>query len=97
MEEVRSLDLSRVIVGVLAKLRDASKSSFIKHVESFGLGQAVKVVQAALGFGSEVAREWLAGVEFARYLAFLDYYQPSGWWSFTSIPGPPLPSSLIRT
>lgn len=79
VEEVRSLDLARVIVGILAKLREASKSSFIKHVESFGLGQAVKMVQAARGFGSKVAREWLAGGDFARYLAFIDFNQPSGW------------------
>ena len=81
VDRVRSGVLGAQLVMIVAKLGEALKCGFTRHVESFGVRQAVRVVQAAVGFGSKVAREWLAGVEFARYLAFVDYYQPAGWGS----------------
>jgi hypothetical protein len=81
VDRVSSVELGVLVLGIVKKLQDAFKSVFTRHVESFGCKRTIEMVQAALGFGSEVAREWLAGVEFARYLAFLDYYQPAGWGS----------------
>ena len=48
-------------------------------MESYGVRQAVRVVQAAVGFGSRAAQGWLNGVGFARYLGFNDINQPTGW------------------
>ena len=79
VDRVRSGVLGAQLVEIVAKLGEALKCGFTRHVESFGVRQAVKMVQAALGFGSEVAREWLAGVEFARYLAFMNINQPTGY------------------
>jgi len=78
VDEVRSLDLARVIVMILAKLRDASKSPFTRHVESVGMAKARRLVEQALELGCVEAGGWLSE-GFARYLAFIDFNHPSGW------------------
>jgi len=78
VDEVKSLDLARVIVRILAKLRDASKSPFSRHVERVGLVKARRVVEQALELGCVEAGGWLSE-GFARYLAFIDFNHPSGW------------------
>lgn len=78
VDEVRSLDLARVIVMILAKLRDASKSAFTRHVESVGMAKARRLVEQALKLGCVEAGGWLSE-GFARYLAFIDFNHPSGW------------------
>ena len=79
VDRVRSGVLGAQLVEIVAKLGEALKCGFTRHVESFGVRQAVKMVQAAVGFGSRVAHEWLNGVGFARYLGFIDFNQPTGY------------------
>ena len=78
-DEVRSLGLARVLVGILAKLRDASKSPFIKHVESVGMDKAKDLVEQAIVFGCMEARDWLQDVGFVCYVGFMDFYRQPGW------------------
>jgi hypothetical protein len=79
VDTVMNATLGRVIVGILVKLRDASRSGFARHVESFGWDRlrVVKEQLARLGYAFTDG----LGEGFARYLAFLDFYQPAGWGS----------------
>jgi hypothetical protein len=78
LDKVRSKMLGVEIVNILAKLREAMKSDFRKHVESYGIEKAKKMIEAAYIFNSRV--EWFS-LEYARYLAFIDYNNPIGWKS----------------
>lgn len=73
VDRVRSGVLGAQLVDIVMKLGEALKCGFTRHVESYGVRQAVRVVQVAVGFGSRVAHGWLNGLGFARYLAFIDY------------------------
>jgi hypothetical protein len=79
VDTVMNATLGRVIVGILVKLRDASRSGFARHVESFGWDR-LKVVKGQLSQLGYAFTDGLGG-EFAGYLAFLDYNQPLGWGS----------------
>jgi hypothetical protein len=71
------------IVRIIAKLRDACKSGFVRHLERFGV-ERVRVVQAeavSLGYFGTAALSGDLG--FIRYLIFLDYNQPIGWRIYT--------------
>ena len=79
VDRVESRVLGVMLVKIIAKLKEALKSPFVKHVESYGLAKAQGLVEQALGFGCEAARGWLQDKGFARYLAFIDFNKPSGW------------------
>ncbi len=79
VDTVMNATLGRVIVGILVKLRDASRSAFARHFESFGWSRAAEIKEQLIKFGYALT-DWL-GEGFARYLAFLDYNQPIGWGS----------------
>lgn len=55
---------------ILAKLRDASWSPYLRHVDTFGVERAKMLVEQAASFGSKVAENWISE-GFSRYLAFL--------------------------
>lgn len=79
VDTVMNATLGRVIVGILVKLRDASRSGFARHVESFGWDRlsVVRDQLAKLGYAFSDG----LGEGFAVYLAFLDWNQPQGWGS----------------
>lgn len=79
VDTVMNTTLGRVIVGILVKLRDASRSGFARHVESFGLKRYKTVMIQLIRLGYAFV-DGLDG-EFVRYLAFLDFNQPPGWGS----------------
>ena len=78
-DEVKSLELVKILVSILAKLRDASKSPFIKHLESVGIDKARNLVEQACRFGCKEAISWLQDVGFAYYIGFMDFYRQPGW------------------
>ncbi|MFP3952470.1 MAG: hypothetical protein ACLFVP_10075 [Candidatus Bathyarchaeia archaeon] len=79
VDVVRSKKLGVTIVKILAKLREAMKSPFVKHIESYGLERASRVAEQAAEFGYSGASDWRMDLGFARYLALIDYNKPSGW------------------
>jgi len=79
VDVVRSVKLGVEIVMILAKLREAFKSRFVRHMESYGLEEARKVAGQAAAFGNEEAEAWIYDFSFARYLTFMDLNRPSGW------------------
>jgi hypothetical protein len=81
VDEVRNTALNVEIVKIIAKLRDAAKSGFVRHVEAFGMRRVREIREQAVSLGSLVAGGWAREMGFVRYLAFLDYNQPRGWGS----------------
>ena len=71
--------LGRVLVVILVKLRDASRSGYARHFDSFGWGRLSAVRDQLVRLGYAFVDGF--GEDFARYLAFLDYNQPAGWGS----------------
>jgi len=84
IDGVKSTLLNVHIVKIIAKLRDACKSGFVRHLERFGV-ERVRVVQAeAAKLGYRGAGALSGDLGFIRYLMFLDYNQPIGWRIYQS-------------
>jgi len=79
VDRVESRVLGVELVKILAKLRDAMKSAFTRHVESYGFKRVVQLVEQAKAMRCERALEWLHDMCFIRYLAFIDINQPIGY------------------
>ncbi len=78
VDTVMNATLGRVIVGILVKLRDASRSGFARHVESFGWSRVAEIKEQLVMFGYALADGLERDVAFVRYLTFLDWNQPPG-------------------
>jgi len=76
---IRSVDVGRIIVRILARLRDALKGEFVRRVETYGAERAKVVSSWAVGWGHGGAEGWAREKGFARYLTVLEFYAPSGW------------------
>jgi len=79
IDEVRSSLLNIQLVRIIAKLRAAFKSGFVRHLEAFGMVRARTIRDQAAVFGYKRLDELVRDLGFVRYLAFLDYNQPIGW------------------
>ena len=79
LDEVRSVRVGRIIVGILAKLKEALRSPFIKAVETRGITRARRLAAHAVKWGYEAARVWASDLGFACYLTLIDVNKPSGW------------------
>ena len=78
VESVKSLTLVRELAKILAKLREALKSAFTRHVEDYGYRKFVEVVRVAVSFGNGEALRW-GSEQLARLLALNNYNNPVGW------------------
>lgn len=78
-EFVNSDTLNLQIVKIIDKLREASKCSFVKHLEQYGMERMKIIKSQATFFGYHGAGELLKDRDFIKYLAFLAYNQPIGW------------------
>jgi hypothetical protein len=79
IDGVKSILLNEEIVKIIAKLRDASKSRFVKHLERFGAERVGAFRANAERIGFLGAADLSKDLAFIRYLIFLDYNQPIGW------------------
>ncbi len=79
VDTVRSKRLGVVIVKILAKLKEALKNRFVKHMESYGWEEARKVAAQAVSLGYFQAKSWVNDFGFIRFLTFMDLNRPSGW------------------
>jgi hypothetical protein len=77
--KVKSVLLNVQLVRIIAKLRDAGRNGFIRHLEDFGMERARAIRDQAAGFGYKNLDELVQDISFVRYVAFLDYNQPIGW------------------
>jgi hypothetical protein len=79
VDEVRNAALGVELVKIVAKVRDACRGRFVRHVDAFGVRRVRVLCTQAKAWGGSV-EDWV-GLGFARYLAFLDLNQPRGWGS----------------
>jgi hypothetical protein len=80
VDAVRSDVLLGELVKILAKLRDAAKSAFTRHIEGYGVEKMWALVGQAVALGSGVALGWLSE-GYAEWFAVNDYHNPVGWRS----------------
>ncbi len=78
-DEIRNEKVGTIIVKILAKLKDALKSPFVRRMETYGVERARFISALAVEWGHEIARGWGRERDFARYLTVLDLNSPSGW------------------
>ena len=79
VDRVKSDTLAKELVKIIVKIRDASKSAFIRQVECYGVNKVQDIVAQANRFGSRVADEWLRDVGFAWLLTLNMLHSPPGW------------------
>ena len=79
VDRVESVVLGVELVKILAKLRDAFKSVFVRRMEEYGFGRAKVLAVQAFDWGYVGARLWSSDLGFARYLTLIDVNAPSGW------------------
>jgi len=79
LEEVRSVDVGRIIVKILVRLREALKGPFVRMMEDYGVGRAWAMSRAAVEWGYGEAGGWARDAGFVRYLTVNELNSPSGW------------------
>ena len=67
-DELRSVVVREVIVGILVRLEDALKSLFLRKMETFEVERARSVSDKVVEWGYEAAEDWVRDVGFVRYL-----------------------------
>ena len=82
LDDVRSVSLQVQIVRILAKLRKAFRSGFVRHLEDHGVERLRQVHRSAVAIGYRFSESLRNDYDFLRYLVFLDYNQPIGWGIF---------------
>ncbi|MFH2110828.1 MAG: hypothetical protein ABIJ47_06140 [Candidatus Bathyarchaeota archaeon] len=78
-DEIRNADVGTIIVKILAKLKDALESPFVRRMETYGIEKARSISRKAVEWGHDTAEEWANEAGFIRYLTVLDFNKPSGW------------------
>ncbi len=78
-DEIHNSDAGTIIVKILAKLRDALESPFVRRMETYGIEKARSISRKAVDWGHRTAGEWANDIRFVRYLTALDFNAPSGW------------------
>lgn len=76
VDVVRSVEVGRIIVRLLSKLRDALKSPFVKEMESYGVERAKVLSARAVEWGHLEALGWAKDISFVRYLTLLAVNTP---------------------
>jgi hypothetical protein len=79
VDRVESVVLGVELVKILAKLRDALKSGFVRRMEEYGLGRALKMARIAVDWGYAIAVDWSSDIGFVRYLTVMDLNSPTGF------------------
>ena len=79
IDKLCSAEVGKIIVKILAKLKEALKCAFVKAVETEGYQKAEKLAAQAVEWGYAKAMIWALDHGFSRYLIFLDFTKPKGW------------------
>jgi len=71
-DEIHNSDAGTIIVKILAKLRDALESPFVRRMETIGVEKARSISRKAVEWGHDAAEGWAREKGFARYLTMMD-------------------------
>jgi len=78
-DEIRNADVGTIIVKILAKLKAALKSPFVRMMETYGVERTRFISALAVEWSQDEAEGWAWEKGFARYLTALEFNAPSGW------------------
>ncbi len=78
-DEIRSERVGTILVKILAQLKKALESPFVRRMETYGVMKARTLSAFAVEWGHEIAGGWAREMGFARYLTVIDLNAPSGW------------------
>ena len=73
VDRVESRVLGVMLVKIIAKLKEALKSPFVKKMETYGIMKARSLSSVAVEWGYGTAENWTQGKEFARYLTMISF------------------------
>jgi len=79
VDRVESAVLGVELVKILGKLRDALKGGFVRRMEEYGFGRALKMTSKAVEWGYGAARVWSSDLGFVRYLTLIDVNKLTGF------------------
>jgi len=79
VDRVESPVLGKILIGMVAKLRDVLKSEFARLMESLGVRRAWEAAACAVAWGYGAAWAWRGDTGFARFFAVIAFNAPSGW------------------
>jgi len=71
-DEIRNSAVGTIIVKILAKLRDALESPFVRRMETYGTEKARSISRKAVEWGHDAAEGWAREKGFAKYLTILE-------------------------
>jgi len=72
-DEIRNADVGTIIVKILAKLKDALESPFVRMMETYGVEKTRFISTLAVEWGYNEAEGWAREKDFARYLTALEF------------------------
>ena len=78
-DEIRNAAVGTIIVKILAKLKEALKSPFVRKMETYGIQKARSIFAKAVEWGHDASESWSQGKGFAMYLTVLELNAPTGW------------------
>lgn len=78
IDEVKSALLNVQLVGIIAKLKEASLGTLARRIRDFGERRAREISLLGIVLSSRVAGTWV-NEDFARYLAFMSLNAHIGW------------------
>ena len=78
-DEIRNEKVGTILVKILAKLKNALMSPFVRRMETYGVEKARVLSAFAVEWGQNEAVGWGREKGFARYLTVLELNASSGW------------------
>ena len=79
IDRVESVVLGVEIVKIMKKLVDSMKSGFVRRMEEYGYFKAREIVDQVNCWDQSYSPNWSLKIDFARYLALIEYNWPSGY------------------
>lgn len=73
LDRVSSAEVGTIIVKILAKLRDALESPFVRKMETYGIQKAMSISAKAVEWGHDLAESWSQDRGFAKYLTVISF------------------------
>ena len=67
-DEIRNEDVGTIIVKILARLKDALKSPFVRKMETYGVGKARQLSAVAVEWGYRAAQSWADETGYVKHL-----------------------------
>lgn len=67
-DEIRDAEVGKIIVKILAKLKEALKNPFAKKMENYGVGKARQLSRVAVEWGYTLAQQWANETGYIKHL-----------------------------